>query len=103
MPYLHDEDQEVARAYGAKTTPDVFVIDADGAVAYRGAPDADHGDPSPGRRVAARGARRRARRPPVPNRPRPSRSAARSSGSSEPPATMLAAPAATTIASSSGS
>ena len=44
-PYLRDEDQEVARAYGARTTPDVFVVTADGAVAYRGAPDADHGDP----------------------------------------------------------
>ena len=44
-PYLRDEDQEVARAYGAKTTPDVFVVAADGAIAYRGAPDADHDDP----------------------------------------------------------
>ena len=46
MPYLHDESQEVARAYGAKTTPDVFVVDAGGALRYRGAPDADHQDPS---------------------------------------------------------
>jgi peroxiredoxin len=46
MPYLHDESQEVARAYGAQTTPDVFVIDGDGRVAYRGAPDADYEDPS---------------------------------------------------------
>ncbi|MDQ3871604.1 MAG: thioredoxin family protein [Chloroflexota bacterium] len=46
MPYLHDERQEVARAYGAKTTPDVFVIDAHGTLRYRGAPDADHSDPS---------------------------------------------------------
>ena len=44
-PYLFDESQEVARAWGAKTTPDVFVTDASGVV-YRGAPDADHGDPS---------------------------------------------------------
>jgi peroxiredoxin len=44
-PYLRDEDQSVARAYGAKTTPDVFVVAPDGAIAYRGAPDADHGDP----------------------------------------------------------
>jgi hypothetical protein len=44
-PYLHDETQEVARAWGAKTTPDVFVTDGSGVV-YRGAPDADHGDPS---------------------------------------------------------
>jgi peroxiredoxin len=46
MPYLHDESQEVARAYGAKTTPDLFVVDSTGALRYRGAPDADHGDPS---------------------------------------------------------
>ena len=46
MPYLRDESQEVARAYDAKTTPDVFVVDAGGVVRYRGAPDADHGDPS---------------------------------------------------------
>jgi peroxiredoxin len=46
MPYLYDESQEVARAYGAKTTPDVFVVDSTGALRYRGAPDADHGDPS---------------------------------------------------------
>lgn len=46
MPYLRDEAQEVARAYGAKTTPDVFVLDAGGHLRYRGAPDADHGDPS---------------------------------------------------------
>jgi peroxiredoxin len=44
-PYLRDEDQEVARAYGALTTPDVFVVAPDGALAYRGAPDADSGDP----------------------------------------------------------
>ncbi len=45
MPYLHDATQEVARAYGARTTPDVFVIDSRGMLAYRGAPDADYGDP----------------------------------------------------------
>jgi peroxiredoxin len=44
MPYLHDATQAVARAYGAKTTPDVFVVDAGGALRYRGAPDADHED-----------------------------------------------------------
>jgi peroxiredoxin len=48
IPYLRDEDQSVAGAYGAKTTPDVFVVAADGAIAYRGAPDADHGDPALG-------------------------------------------------------
>ena len=46
MPYLRDESQEVARAYGARTTPDCFVLDAEGRIAYRGAPDADYADPS---------------------------------------------------------
>ena len=46
VPYLRDEDQSVARAYGARATPDVFVIAADGTLAYRGAPDGDHSDPS---------------------------------------------------------
>lgn len=42
FPYLRDETQEVAAAYGAKTTPDVFVFDADDRLAYRGAPDSDY-------------------------------------------------------------
>jgi thiol-disulfide isomerase/thioredoxin len=46
MPYLRDETQEVARAYGAKTTPDVFVLDPDLALRYRGAPDSSYEDPS---------------------------------------------------------
>ena len=33
-------------AFGAKTTPDLFVLDAAGVLRYRGAPDADHDDPS---------------------------------------------------------
>jgi hypothetical protein len=45
-PYLRDESQEVARAYGARTTPDVFVLDSELRLRYRGAPDADHRDPS---------------------------------------------------------
>jgi hypothetical protein len=44
-PYLHDATQEVARAYGAERTPDVFVLDSNLRVTYRGAPDADHEDP----------------------------------------------------------
>lgn len=46
VPYMFDESQEVARAYEAKTTPDVFVLDADGVIRYRGAPDEDHDDPA---------------------------------------------------------
>jgi hypothetical protein len=44
-PYLHDHEQTVARSWGAEKTPDVFVLDADLRLAYRGAPDADHSDP----------------------------------------------------------
>jgi peroxiredoxin len=46
MPYLRDESQEVARAYDAKTTPDVFVLDSERRLRYRGAPDSDYDDPS---------------------------------------------------------
>ncbi len=46
VPYLRDESQEVAHAYDAKTTPDVFVLDGEGILRYRGAPDGDHDDPS---------------------------------------------------------
>ncbi len=45
-PYLYDETQEVARGWGARVTPDVFVLDADMRLAYRGAPDGDHRDES---------------------------------------------------------
>jgi peroxiredoxin len=46
MPYLHDSSQEVARAYGAQVTPDVFVLDGDRRLRYRGAPDSAYDDPS---------------------------------------------------------
>jgi peroxiredoxin len=45
-PQLHDESQDVARALGAEVTPHVFVLDGEQRLAYRGAPDADHQDPS---------------------------------------------------------
>jgi peroxiredoxin len=45
-PYLHDATQEVARAWGAAVTPDVYVLDGEGRLAYHGAPDGDHGDES---------------------------------------------------------
>lgn len=45
-PYLRDESQEVAREFGAQVTPDVFVVDADMRVRYRGAPDPDVDDPA---------------------------------------------------------
>jgi hypothetical protein len=46
MPYLHDATQEVARAYDARTTPHVFVLDGNGRLRYEGAPDADYDDPA---------------------------------------------------------
>ncbi len=46
VPYLRDESQDVARAYNAKTTPDVFVLDSNGILRYRGSPDADYEDPA---------------------------------------------------------
>jgi peroxiredoxin len=45
-PYLHDATQAVARAWGARVTPDVFVLDSGLRLAYRGAPDADYRDES---------------------------------------------------------
>ncbi len=45
-PYLRDDTQEVARAWGAAVTPDVYVLDGAGQLAYHGAPDADHGEES---------------------------------------------------------
>ncbi|HEX8160149.1 MAG TPA: thioredoxin family protein [Solirubrobacteraceae bacterium] len=46
IPYLYDESQDVARALDAQVTPHVFVLDGDQRLRYRGAPDADHSDPS---------------------------------------------------------
>jgi peroxiredoxin len=36
FPYLIDETQEVARAYGAVCTPDPFLFDADGRLVFHG-------------------------------------------------------------------
>ncbi len=36
FPYLHDESQDVARAYQATCTPDFFVYNADRTLVYRG-------------------------------------------------------------------
>ena len=41
FPYLFDESQEVARAYGAERTPEVFVFDTDRRLRYHGAIDDD--------------------------------------------------------------
>jgi len=41
MPVLLDESGKVGKAYGAKTTPHMYVIKADGTVVYNGAIDDD--------------------------------------------------------------
>lgn len=46
FPYLVDESQEVARAFGAVCTPDIFVYDKDHRLAYRGQLDDNWQDPS---------------------------------------------------------
>ena len=36
FPYLYDESQEVARAYDAACTPDIYLFDGDSKLYYRG-------------------------------------------------------------------
>ena len=43
FPYLRDESQEVAKAYGAVCTPDPFLFDAQGKLVYHGRIDDAHG------------------------------------------------------------
>ncbi len=40
FPYLYDESQEVAKAYDAACTPDIYVFDGNLKLAYRGRLDA---------------------------------------------------------------
>lgn len=56
FPYLHDETQQVARAYRAACTPDFFLFDVDRKLAYRGQFDASrpgNGIPVTGRDLRA--------------------------------------------------
>lgn len=46
FPFLYDETQETASAFGAARTPEVFVFDAGHRLVYHGAPDSDHQDPA---------------------------------------------------------
>jgi len=39
FPYLHDASQQVASAYGAERTPEIFLFDGDLKLRYHGAPD----------------------------------------------------------------
>ena len=44
FPFLRDESQEVARAYNAARTPEVFLFDASHRLAYHGAPDSNYNE-----------------------------------------------------------
>jgi peroxiredoxin len=46
FPYLRDETQETARAYGAERTPEVFLFGKDLTLQYHGAIDDNYDDPS---------------------------------------------------------
>ncbi len=46
FPYLHDEDQSVARAYGATRTPEVFLFNSNGERQYHGCIDDNYDNPS---------------------------------------------------------
>ncbi|MCB1217612.1 thioredoxin family protein [bacterium] len=46
FPYLHDEDQSVARSFGAERTPHVFLFNAAGELAYTGRIDDSPQDPA---------------------------------------------------------
>ncbi len=39
FPYLYDESQQIAKAYGATRTPEFFVLDAERKIVYMGAMD----------------------------------------------------------------
>jgi len=47
FPYLYDEDQSVARAYGAACTPDFFGFNTDLELQYRGRLDASRAQAAP--------------------------------------------------------
>jgi peroxiredoxin len=44
FPYLYDDTQEVAKAYGAACTPDFYLFDADQRLVYRGQMDSSRPD-----------------------------------------------------------
>lgn len=46
FPYLRDETQEVARAYGAAVTPEAFLVDKAGTIVYHGRIDDSATEPA---------------------------------------------------------
>jgi thiol-disulfide isomerase/thioredoxin len=73
FPYLVDDSQEVARAFGAVCTPDFFIFDAEGRLVYRGAFDSStpkNGQPLTGELLRqAITATRKGETTPEPHRP----------------------------------
>lgn len=45
FPYLQDESQEIATAYGAERTPEVFLFDKSGTLSYHGTIDDNYDNP----------------------------------------------------------
>ncbi len=56
FPYLHDEDQGVAKTFGAVCTPDFFVFDKNRRLQYRGRLDDSWKEPSKVTREELKGA-----------------------------------------------
>jgi len=46
FPYLYDETQQTAHAYGAERTPEVFVFDKKSTLRYHGTIDDNYDDPT---------------------------------------------------------
>ncbi len=46
FPYLRDKSQEIATAYGATRTPEVFLFDGGGVLRYHGAIDDNYEEPA---------------------------------------------------------
>ena len=80
VPYVVDETSGVARAFGASVTPEAFLFDKSGKLAYHGTVDDNHLDAATGAEaVPHRRARRGRRGQAPPRRRRPRASAAASS------------------------
>lgn len=46
FPYAYDESGDSARAYGARVTPHLYVVDSKGKIVYQGAFDDNQGKPT---------------------------------------------------------
>jgi hypothetical protein len=46
VPYVIDEDQVLARAFGASVTPEAFLFDKDGKLVYHGTVDDNSREPA---------------------------------------------------------